>query len=229
LILGSCEKDVIYSFEEEQYTHNDFDACEVEQCPELDIQIKRMVSPTTSKPIVNPWITENVMKMVYRDSALDPSSIKEAISYYINDSQTAYPEDSVHSETHELTIEVGPSYATNTLLSVVFYGHKFDGGAHGYSVEKYLNINPRTAAIYKMDDLVDEEFYAFAKADFEQKMADETYLFILAEPKLAAIGFNTEGLLLSFAEADDPTMKGTVVFHPLSWKEAGPYLKVELL
>ena len=228
LILG-CETDVVYTTEVVTYTQTNFDACDIEQCPELNIQITNMTAPADVALVVNPWISENVIHMIYRDAALNPTTIEEAISYYINDSQTAYPEDSVHSETHELTIEVGPSFASNNVLSVVFYGHKFDGGAHGFSVEKYLNINPRTAAIYTMEELVDTTFYAFAKADYEKKTANESYLFILAEPELAAIGFNEEGLLLSFAEVDDPSMKGTVVFHPMSWQDAAPYMKVKVL
>ncbi len=201
ILFISCEKTITYTSSTDSYSTKDFTICNSQPCPEIMLSVLHMETPEEAAITVNNWVQTSTINTLYNETESLPSSINDAIELYINNSQISYPETTELSDAHEITIESAISFGSNNLLSVVFYSYQFMGGASGFDNEMYLNINPQTGKEYSDDELLDDDFYAFAKAQFEKEYPQETFDVTpsnLPDSYLQEVGFTEEGIVLIY-------------------------------
>ena len=194
----SCEKEVIYDYDQEHYTAANFQSCEIEQCPDLSIDFFRLQEPSVLANVVNDKV-QLFLESNLSSGATQEKELIPMIENYLNDAQTAYPEDSVFSGTHEIIIDIAVTYQSNELFSMIEYAYKFDGGAHGFERLQYSNFDPRTGQVLNNKDCIQdaEGFLAFAKAEFQKKYPNASVSFEdYFKFQKANIGYSQEGLVI---------------------------------
>ena len=208
LLCFSCKEDVVFQYETEVINTVDFEQCQYEQCPELHIEYIRMTLPASLAGEVNQGIRDQLVSQLTMEGQ-EVENVAQAARVYLNNSQTAYPEDSVMSETHQLQWVVSASYQSNELLSIRTAFYEFAGGAHGFEGVLYKNFNVETGReMTTLEVFSDTEaFTAFAKAKFDTEQQEhlteslnwevltfENQIFKLSEN----IGFTEQGIHLYY-------------------------------
>jgi len=188
-----------------------------------------METPEKTATTVNNWIQHTTLQTLYSDTERFPNSISEAIDLYINDSQISYPETTELSDAHEITIDTAVSYESNTLLSILFYSYQFMGGASGFDNEMYLNVNPQSGEKYKNEELLKDDFYAFAKAQFEKEYPQETFDITpsnLPDSPLKELGFTEEGVIIIYNDMGVSSFNMEDKQITIPWENAQRYLNL---
>jgi len=191
---------VVYNSHIENYNEDENQTCLTADCPNIDLNILVLEEPSSLVFQVNSWVNDLTLQFLTEENSQKNTSITDAIDIYINNSQISYPETSNLSDAHELTIDTGITYSDNSLLSVVFYGYEFSGGAHGFDAEAYGNFNPKTGKPYKKEELVKSSFYAFAKAQLTQEYPE--YNFTENPKNYKEIGFAEDGVMIIYNDSD---------------------------
>ena len=229
----SCTKDIKYEFDTVVINTTDFEQCEYEQCPEVHIETLALLQPPTLKTVVDTALARYYHDLLTIQGQAVPS-LRQDVQAYLNNAQTAYPEDSILSETHELEITTLPSFYNNDILSLQTFTYEYAGGAHGYSKLYYHHFDVATALPLSPLDLIKDvpAFTAFAKAYIAQKNAQNqaqqselpkfgNQKFILPE----VIGLTGEGVHLYYQlfEINDFQQQPAEVIIP--WELAQDYLR----
>lgn len=231
-LMFSCTKDVEYQFDTILIDTSNFQQCEYEQCPEVHIEALTLLQPPYLKAVVDTALTNYYHELLTIQGQAF-SSLRQDVQAYLNNAQTAYPEDSILSETHELEITTHPSFYNNDILSLQTYTYQYAGGAHGYSKLYYHNFDVAKAGLLSPLDLIKDvpAFTAFAKAYIAQTHTKDqeqqpdlpqfgNQPFTLPE----IIGFTEEGVHLYYQafEINDFQQYPAEVILP--WEQARAYL-----
>lgn len=230
----SCTEDVVFQYETEVINTIDFEQCQHEQCPELHIEYIRMTLPTSLAAAVNQGVIDQLVSQLTMEGQ-EAEDIEQAAQVYLNNSQTAYPEDSVMSETHQLQWVVTASYQSNEVLSLRTEFYEFAGGAHGFEGVLYKNFNVETGKEMTLSEVCTdfEAFTAFAKAQFEtQQQALLTELpnwevlrfendnFRFSEN----MGFTEEGMHLYYQAYEITAYQNEPFDFYISWEAVKEYI-----
>lgn len=232
----SCTKEVVFEYETKVINTIDFDECLHEQCPELHLEFVHMIAPPSLAKVVN----ESIHKKLKSELTIvgqEVETIEQAAQAYLNNSQTAYPEDSVMSETHELQVVVRPSFQSNELLSLRMEMYEFAGGAHGFEGLLYKNfdVNTRKELTHATFFTDVEAFTAFAKAAFDEQQVKisetapngdsflfENDLFRLPEN----LGLIEEGLHLYYHMYEIAPYQSEAFEMYIPWDEVKEYINL---
>ena len=224
ITLVACTESITYEISSQHYTSEDYEVCKTQQCPVVDLTLITLHKPDRLKATVNNWIQELTLQELNLLVDQDNTNVEEAIKEYLNTSQIGYPETSVLSDAHELTIDTALSFSSDELLSVVFYSYQFSGGASGFDSVKYINLNPQTGEEFTMDMLVDESFYAFAKAQLEKQFPNIAIETETNKDAIKELGFNQEGIIVIFNDTTAVALNDNQGQLLISWEEADDYL-----
>lgn len=227
ITITSCEKNIIYESESTFYTTADIDICDNQPCPAINLSILNLNEPAIASTNVNSWINGLTIQTLYNDTGKQPETIEDALDIYINNSQISYPESTELSDAHEISIETAIAFGSNDILSILFYSYQFSGGASGFDYEMYLNLDPQTGKEYLDEELFTEDFYAFAKAQFEQEYPDE--IFNLHGNNaliqyLKQVGFTEEGIVLIYNDMGEESLSLENKQITIPWEQAEDYL-----
>lgn len=223
LLCFSCEENIIYTSHSKNFQEDTLEECKTSQCPDIIIEIEKIDTPVILKEPVQQWTEKNIYNFLDLKNEKEAISIEDVLIVYINNSQTSYPETSLLSEEHELVIETTITYMSDQLLSMEFYGYQFSGGAHGFDIRTYGNFNPKTGKQYTIKEVFEDDFFAFAKAQFEQEFSTQN--FTSASKNYTNIGFTEDGINISY---DD----GVVILPEeikeiaIPWAAIEPYFKL---
>lgn len=220
--LLSCEETIIFDSHTENYKEDAIQTCITVDCPDVDLNILVLDEPSSLAPKVNQWVTDLTLQFLTEEDNQKNISFIDAIDIYINSSQISYPETSSLSDAHELTIDTGITYSDNTLLSIIFYGYEFSGGAHGFDTEVYGNFNPQTGEEYKNKELVGNGFYAFAKAQLTRLYPD--YNFSDNSDNYQEIGFAEDGVMIIYNDSDAASINSDKKSITIPWETSREYL-----
>jgi hypothetical protein len=193
-----------------------------------------MTLPTSLAPAVNLGIRDQLVSKLTMQGQ-EAEDIEHAAQVYLNNSQTAYPEDSVMSETHQLQWVVSASYQSNEVLSLRTEFYEFAGGAHGFEGLLYKNFNVVTGREMVPSEVFTnlEAFTAFAKAQFhtqqQELSATSTYWEILEFEnevfKLPEnIGFTEEGIQLYYQAYEITVYQNEPFYFHISWEAVKEYI-----
>lgn len=234
ILCFSCTEDVVFQYETEVINTADFEQCQHEQCPELHIEYIKMIEPSSLAATVNQGIQDQLVAQLTMEGQ-EVESLEQAAQVYLNNSQTAYPEDSIMSETHQLQWVVAVTYQSNEIVSLRSDFYEFAGGAHGFEGLLYKNFNVATGkemtALNMFKDL--DGFSAFAKAEFykqQQALSStspnyealefENEVFQLPEN----LGFTEEGLQLYYQAYEITAYQSEPFDFYISWPDVTPFL-----
>tara|TARA_R110001632_G_scaffold111697_2_gene222506 strand:- start:160 stop:843 length:684 start_codon:yes stop_codon:yes gene_type:complete len=225
---------VVFQYETDVINTVDFEQCQHEQCPELHLEYIRMILPTSLAETVNQAIHDQLVSQLTMKGQ-EVESLEQAAQVYLNNSQTAYPEDSIMSETHQLQWVVTVSYQSNEIVSLRSDFYEFAGGAHGFEGLLYKNFNVATAkemtTLNMFKDL--DGFSAFAKEEFhtqQQRLSEtspswETLEFENDAFKLPEnMGFTEEGLQLYYQAYEITAYQNEPFDFYISWQDVKPFL-----
>jgi hypothetical protein len=234
ILCFSCTEDVVFQYETAVINTVDFEQCQHEQCPELHLEYIRMILPTSLAATVNQAIQDQLVSQLTMEGQ-EVESLEQAAQVYLNNSQTAYPEDSIMSETHQLQWVVTVAYQSNEIVSLRSDFYEFAGGAHGFEGLLFKNFNVVTGkemtALNMFKDL--DGFSAFAKAEFHtqqqvllvdspiwETLEFENDAFILPEN----MGFTEEGLQLYYQAYEITAFQNEPFDFYISWQDVKPFL-----
>ena len=129
------------------------------------------------------------------------------------------------------------TYTSEELVSISFNSEVFTGGAHGYTSMTWLNFNPETGEIYKMEEIFTEDFSEFVEVQFrkefniaEDASINSTGLFF-EEDKFHLpqnIGFNGNGIVLYYNVYEIASYADGPFTMSFSKNKIAQYLKIEL-
>lgn len=206
--LSSCEEAIVYDFKPITVKTEDFKECADEQCPALFLDYFELIAPKSLSQTVNITIRKQLIAQLVIDGQ-QPETVQQAAQVYLNNSQTAYPEDSIMSAQHELEMILTPTYTSNEVLSVQTNFYQFSGGAHGYGGVIFQNFNVKTGAEMTIPELFDdvEVFTAFAKAEFRKQQE------IPEGASINSTGFMFEDDLFTLPENIGFTEVGMVLYY----------------
>jgi len=221
LLCFSCEESIIYTSHLYNFQEDTLEECQTVQCSDITLEIEKIDTPSILNKPVQQW-TKTILFDFLDVNNNKEDSIEDALMVYINNSQTSYPETSLLSEEHELVIETTITYMSDQLLSMEFYGYQFSGGAHGFDTRTYGNFNPKTGKQYAINEVLEVGFYAFAKAQLEQKFSYQN--FTSTPENYINIGFTDDGLNVSYNDGAAllPEEKKEI---DIPWEIAKEYLK----
>lgn len=234
LLFVSCEEAVEYNFKPITIKTEDFKECLNEQCPTLFLDYFELVTPKSLAETVNLTIKKQLISQLVIDGQ-QPESVQQAAQVYLNNSQTAYPEDSIMSSQHELEIILTPTYTSNEVLSVQTNFYQFSGGAHGYGGVLFQNFNVKTGAEMTIPELFKDvdAFTAFAKAEFrtQQDIPEEASInstgFMFEDDVFTLpenIGFTDEGMVLYYNSYEVSAYADGAQEVIIPWETAEDYL-----
>lgn len=234
ILCFSCTEDVVFQYETDVINTVDFEQCQHEQCPELHIEYIRMILPTSLAVTVNQAIQDQLVSQLTMEGQ-EVESLEQAAQVYLNNSQTAYPEDSIMSETHQLQWVVTISFQSNEIVSLRSDFYEFAGGAHGFEGLLFKNFNVATGkemtVLNMFKDL--DGFTAFAKAEFKTQQRElsvalpnwETLEFENNAFKLPEnMGFTEEGLQLYYQAYEITAYQSEPYDFHIPWQEVKPFL-----
>lgn len=221
--LASCTESITYETTVTTYSSQDTEMCAMEQCPILDLSIIHLEKPQRLKELVNNWVQDLSLQELNLLVDQDYKTINQAVEEYLNTAQIGYPETSVLSNAHEFTIDTALSFSSDELLSVVFYGYQFSGGASGFDTTKFLNANPQTGEEFTDETLFTGDFYAFAKAQFETQFPNSPFNIHSEETTIEDIGFTEEGVLIIYMDARILDLSTAQIQLLITWEEMEGY------
>lgn len=224
LCLTACRETITYETTFSKYSSEDYDICKTQQCPIVDLSILHLEQPLRLKTLINTWIKEVTLQELNLLIDQDYASLEDGLAEYLNTAQIGYPETSVLSDAHELTIDTALSFTSNTLLSAVFYGYQFSGGASGYDTIKYINANPQTGEEFADHDLFKEDFYAFAKAELKEQYPNTSFNVQSDSTTIQDIGFTDEGIVMIYIDATTLDLSTEQLHLLIPWKKASDYI-----
>ncbi|RMB59087.1 DUF3298 domain-containing protein [Dokdonia sinensis] len=232
--FSSCKEAVIYDFKPITIQTEDFKECVDEQCPTLFLDYFELTSPKSLTETVNLTIKKQFISQLVIDGQ-QSETIQQAAEVYLNNSQTAYPEDSIMSAQHELEMILTPTYTSDEVLSIQTNFYQFSGGAHGYGGVLFQNFNVKTGAEMTIPELFKdvEAFTAFAKAEFrtQQEIPDGASInstgFMFEDDVFALpenIGFTDEGMVLYYNSYEVSAYADGAQEIIIPWETAEAYL-----
>ena len=225
---------MVFEYNTEVINTIDFEQCQHEQCPELHIEYLKMTSPVPLANEVNKAIHNQLVSQLTIEGQ-ETETLEQAAQVYLNNSQTAYPEDSVMSETHQLQILVSTSFQSNEILSLRTEFFEFAGGAHGYDGVLYKNFMVASGQEVTSTDLFRDmpTFSAFAKAEFHKQQSETS----ITSPNWEAlqfdndvfrlpenIGFTEEGVQLYYHMYEIAAYQSEAFTLNISWDAVKEYL-----
>lgn len=231
-VFLSCTKDIEYQFTTQLIQTTDYEQCEYEQCPELYLETLQVLSPPILAEPVSNTLSQFYIERLTMEGQ-DKTTLDQAIQTYLNNSQTAYPENSVLSETHELEIITQSSFQSNDILSLQTEIYQYAGGAHGYSQIYFHCFDPYTGRPLFISDMITDlkAFSAFAKAYIEKQHSTvaerqselplfEDQPFVLPE----VMGFTQYGLQLYYGPFEITEYQPQAAEVTIDWEALLPYL-----
>ena len=203
-----CTEPVAYQYQVNQITTKETEICDDQDCPEIDISYLVFEEPKVATAAINQTLKIACINLL-EEPGQSSETVQQAVDNYINNSQTAYPEDLVISGQYEIQIDQHVLYQSDDLLSVKMEYYSAQGGAHGYGGVQYHNFDPATGLQRDQDMYFSDidGFLSLAKAKFYEhfNLSEQDGLsekgFSFNEDKFhlpEQIGFSEEGVYLTY-------------------------------
>ncbi len=159
----SCKNETLLAFETLKIEEN-----KCNTCPVITIDIPKAIDKNAIGNSINNALKEEIITLLNFDDTTNINSIKTAVSSFnkaFNQLKDKFPEESTK---WEAIINGEILYEDKTILTIALDSYIFTGGAHGYSVKKYLNFNKKTGEEIENWQLfnTDFNFEKFAETKF---------------------------------------------------------------
>ncbi len=231
LVLFSCKKDSIpLSFSDQS----------IEKTQNANITISypkaegdKIISTNINKTIEN-FLANEINMSEKTDKAL---TLDEAIKGFDQEYKAFKDDFSDSTQQWEALIESEVNYESENIICVTVNSYLDTGGAHGNSHVTFLNFDKKTGKLLKREDIITDEdaFKDIAKPYFEKATkplsndeSEEDMFFGEAFQLPENIGFNSGGVILLYNVYEIASYAQGITEFTIPYKEAKPFLKINL-
>ena len=234
LLLGSCGKREMLTFESRFYSNTD-----CSPCAEVSIEVPQAISNRKISETINNALREEVISILSFDEERSATDIPEALNSFnkgYEDLKTMFPDESIP---WEAWIKGKVAFENQDLLTIELNSYIFTGGAHGYGSRRFLNFDKNKAVELSSDDLFNnrKKFLDFAESQFrkKQEIPDgvpinstgfmfEQDTFYLPEN----IGFTQDGLILLYNPYEVASYADGAIELTLPYDEVSEFLAIRI-
>tara|TARA_R100001369_G_scaffold91964_2_gene134947 strand:- start:825 stop:1577 length:753 start_codon:yes stop_codon:yes gene_type:complete len=202
VILNSCTSEVKATTFKNASIDNSFDA-------DISAAFNKATGNSELSKAINANIENTIISTISSpESKSDLKTVlKDFNSEFVN-FKKEFPDDS--EPVWELNIETELTYQSEDIITIALNTYEFKGGAHGNDKIKFLNLNAKSGAILKQNDLIKNiaDFKVLAKTYFlqsleieeeeEEDLKMENFFFGKAFQLPENIGFSEDGLVLLY-------------------------------
>ncbi|WP_298487980.1 DUF3298 and DUF4163 domain-containing protein [uncultured Maribacter sp.] len=230
LVSISCKNETLLTFET---LFIEDKTCE--NCPVVTIDIPKALEKNTISKNINTALQEEIIALLNFDEATNVNSIKTAIASF-NEGYTKlkdkFPEESTK---WEAVINGEVVYENKYILTIALDSYIFTGGAHGYSVKRFLNFNKKNGAELENWELFNTNFdfekFAEIKFRIQEDIPQDTPInytgFMFEEDSFYLpenIGFTKEGIQLLYNQYEVASYADGPITITIPYNEANKYL-----
>lgn len=242
VFLLSCDEQQSLEFEQKTVSIQDLSLCDQSRCPDVIISYLQVVEDDSRAAAINGLIQNDLGEMI--SSAVMPgdsllTEVEPAVKAFVKSFQDYYGDFPDDALTYELEVDSEVSFQSESVVSLMTSFYAYTGGAHGYEMIDYLNLDAENGSVLTLDKLIEDqdEFKAFAELKFKEQMdmAPEDDInsgrfyfeddgFYIPE----IFGFTEEGMELYYATYEIGSYADGPVSIEFSWEEMEPWLSIPL-
>lgn len=172
LLASSCSFDKPLTFENKNYSTDDFEECSSKKCPIIDVAILKTTNDDEKSVLVDETIKKHIIDLIVsaRENNDNIATIEEALRTFISDFRKYETEFGNDFLSYDVDIYMSVSYQSEQFVSLEINYYLFTGGAHGYSGINFLNFNAQTGEKMTRSDLFAdmEAVLAYAEKKFRE-------------------------------------------------------------
>jgi len=234
LVSISCKNETLLTFENLLIEDK---TCE--NCPEVTIDIPNALEKTAISKNINTALQEEVITLLNFDEATNVNSIETAITSFnkgYTQLKDKFPEESTK---WKAVINGEVLYENKYLLTIALDSYIFTGGAHGYSVKRFLNFNKKNGAELENWELFNTNFdfekFAEIKFRIQEDIPQDQPInytgFMFEENSFYLpenIGFTKEGIQLLYNQYEVASYADGPIELTIPFNEAKKYLAIKI-
>ncbi|NHF58819.1 DUF3298 and DUF4163 domain-containing protein [Flavobacteriaceae bacterium TP-CH-4] len=230
LLLIGCKKTEKLTFEPLMVNEN-----ECAECTKVSIVVPKPLDRTRLANTINATLEEEIIALLSFDDEVEVTSMDEAIQSFSQGYQKM--RDLFEDETTpwEAKIEGTITYEDTEHLTIEMNSYIFTGGAHGYSINQFLNFDKQKGRELENWELFknQQDFEEFAETKFREQEAipenasiNHTGLMFERDSFYLPdnIGFTEQGIKLLYNPYEVASYSDGAISLVLPFEEVKPYL-----
>ncbi|MDC8005337.1 DUF4163 domain-containing protein [Aureisphaera galaxeae] len=156
-LLISCKSEPTLTFTPESFTEKELKICEEEPCSSVVVDFPRVSGDADLSKTINAEIEQWIAAVLFlgEDDVPTAKTLKSTAEDFIlayRDHQADLP-TAIDTGGYEAEINIGITYESSEIISMMMDHFTYTGGAHGYGGISYLNLNSTTGKEIKTKDL----------------------------------------------------------------------------
>ena len=225
MAFTSCKKDI-------QLT---FDDAKIEQSTNAEIEInypKAEGTPEVADAINKHIETFIVSELNMTETDNSQLTLPKVVQQFDDEYKAFVSEFGESSQAWTANVDGDVAYQSDQVICVTLESYLDTGGAHGNGNTAFLNFNPKTGALLKLDDMVKDvagfkilaESYFKNETDTKEQVED--YFFGEGFQLPANLGFDKNGIILLYNNYEIASYAQGITKFTIPYEEAKAFLKV---
>lgn len=155
IVLVSCKKTTLFSFEEKEFSSTSVINCSPDNCTQITIKTAIITSPNNQEAqLINSSNIALINELLpFTDNEAEVDQYEEITSTFIGayeEIAKKFPSDAFP---WKATVTNNITFYNQDLISFAIEYYTYSGGAHGFKGEKAVHYNPKTGYIYTNEEL----------------------------------------------------------------------------
>jgi hypothetical protein len=225
MAFTSCKKDIQLAF----------DDAKIEQSTNAEIEInypKAEGTPEVADAINKHIETFIVSELNMTETDNSQLTLPKVVQQFDDEYKAFVSEFGESSQAWTANVDGDVAYQSDQVICVTLESYLDTGGAHGNGNTAFLNFNPKTGALLKLDDMVKDvagfkilaESYFKNETDTKEQVED--YLFGEGFQLPANLGFDKNGIILLYNNYEIASYAQGITKFTIPYEEAKAFLKV---
>lgn len=225
MAFSSCKKDVKLAF----------DDAKIEQSTNAIIEINYPKAEGT--PEVADAINKHIEAFIVSELNMTETdnsqlTLPKVVEQFDDEYKAFLSEFGESSQAWNATVDGEVAYQSEEVICVSLESYLDTGGAHGNGNIAFLNFNPKTGALLKLEDIVKDVagFKMLAEQHFKKetdtKEQIEDYFFGEDFQLPANLGFDKNGIILLYNNYEIASYAQGITKFTIPFEEANKFLKV---
>lgn len=220
-----CKKDIQLAF----------DDAKIEQSTNAEIEInypKAEGTPEVADAINKHIETFIVSELNMTETDNSQLTLPKVVQQFDDEYKAFVSEFGESSQAWTANVDGDVAYQSDQVICVTLESYLDTGGAHGNGNTAFLNFNPKTGALLKLDDMVKDvagfkilaESYFKNETDTKEQVED--YFFGEGFQLPANLGFDKNGIILLYNNYEIASYAQGITKFTIPYEEAKAFLKV---
>jgi hypothetical protein len=225
MAFTSCKKDIQLAF----------DDAKIEQSTNAEIEInypKAEGTPEVADAINKHIETFIVSELNMTETDNSQLTLPKVVQQFDDEYKAFVSEFGESSQAWTANVDGDVAYQSDQVICVTLESYLDTGGAHGNGNTAFLNFNPKTGALLKLDDMVKDvagfkilaESYFKNETDTKEQVED--YFFGEGFQLPANLGFDKNGIILLYNNYEIASYAQGITKFTIPYEEAKAFLKV---